>query len=112
MVYLILIGSIIGVSFGQILFKKAALMVPSLPASWYLIFNPYFLAALLLYVTATLVWVWILQYLPLSRAYMFMAAGFINVPILSWYFFGEPLNIKFFLGSFLIITGVVLTALK
>lgn len=109
MLYCILVASIVCISFGQILFKKTALTMKAMTRPWYIIVDPYFIGALVIYGGATLVWIYVLQHLPLSRAYTIMSVGFILVPVLSYYFFQEPLTVKFFMGSLLIMAGVILT---
>jgi undecaprenyl phosphate-alpha-L-ara4N flippase subunit ArnE len=108
-VYAFLLGCVLMMGLGQVLFKKSALLLPNLSHPVFLAFKPVFLGALCLYGVATICWVGALQFLPLGRAYMFMAFSFIFVPLLSWYFFGETLDIKFLLGAILIISGVLLT---
>ncbi len=95
---------------GQIFFKMTAQTVPALgsPASFMaLLGNLWFWAALVLYGVATLLWILILQSIPLSRAYPFVALGFILVPAVSVFLFGESVNMTYVAGSALIILGLV-----
>jgi undecaprenyl phosphate-alpha-L-ara4N flippase subunit ArnE len=108
-VYVFLLVCILMMSIGQILLKKSAMLLPTLNHPFLLIFQPVFFGALCLYGVATVCWVGALQFLPLGRAYMFIALGFVIIPLLSWYFFGETLDIKFLVGAILIISGVLLT---
>lgn len=108
-VYAFLLGCVLMMSVGQVLFKKSAMLLPTLSHPLLLLFQPVFFGALCLYGVATVCWVGALQFLPLGRAYMFIALAFIIIPLLSWYFFGETLDIKFLLGAILIISGVLLT---
>ena len=99
---------------GQVLFKKVSLMIPSLD-SWRAIItlgsNVWFLLAIGLYMLATFLWIDILRELPLSRAYPFIAIGFVLVPLAGHLFFSEPLNVRYFAGVALIVTGIYLTAM-
>jgi multidrug transporter EmrE-like cation transporter len=99
---------------GQVLFKKVSLMIPSLD-SWRAIIslgsNVWFLLAISLYMLATFLWIDILREIPLSRAYPFIAIGFVLVPLAGYFFFAEPLNARYFAGVALIVTGIYLTAL-
>ncbi len=99
---------------GQTLFKFSALGMGTKgasPASFLsLLAMPVFWAALVLYGFATLLWIYILQQVPLSRAYPFAALGFVIVPVLSVLFFSERLNVTYALGALLIVAGVVVTA--
>lgn len=94
---------------GQMLFKVAATTVPSLSsvsALSALFVNPWFHLALLLYAVATLLWIFILQQVPLAHAYPFVALGFIIIPLASWLLFKEPLNLQYAFGVALIIAGL------
>lgn len=66
--------------------------------------------ALVLYGLATLAWIWALRQVPLSTAYMFMAMGFVLVPIMSHYVLGEALNWRIAMGSMMIIAGILVSA--
>lgn len=99
---------------GQILFKHGADGIPRLsrlsdfPA---LLTNASILAALVLYAVATAFWVFLLQRIPLSRAYPFAALAFVLVPLLAWMIFGERLGLRYALGAGFIAFGVYLTSL-
>lgn len=100
---------VFGIASGQILFKKAAINLPPSPLLMDWILNGWLITALALYGIATLLWIWVLRHAPLHIAYPFMALAFIIVPLLSYYFLGEPLSIKTFIGGALIIAGVSLS---
>ena len=110
MIYFFLAFSIITLCTGQLLLKKSALMIAQLPHPFYLIFKPLFLLALVSYGLSMLSWLHVLQYMPMGRAYMFVSSAFIILPILSYYFFGEELNARFFVGALFIMGGVILTS--
>ena len=98
---------------GQVMFKSAALAMPpirglaqlagalQLPVLW---------LALILYGSATILWIIILQTVPLSRAYPFAAMGFVLVPAAGVLFFGERLNQGFVIGLIFIVLGLVFLA--
>ena len=65
-------------------------------------------AALVLYAAATLLWVYLLHGVPLSRAYPFMALAFAFVPLLSWIVFGDALDLRYAFGVTLILCGLYL----
>lgn len=100
---------VIGISFGQILFKQSANFIENATNWRDWIFNGWLMAALILYGTTTLAWVWVLRELPLHLAYPFMALAFVIVPCLSWLFLDEPVNSATFIGGALILTGVVIS---
>lgn len=107
--YFILFLCVLGLSTGQILFKKSANILQTLDAPWKLLLEIPFLLGLAVYGITTLGWVWAIQNVPLSRAYMVMALAFIIVPTLSYFIFDEPLNLQFGLGVLFIVIGVLLT---
>ena len=80
---------VLGISLGQVLFKKAALSIPT---------------------AATLAWIWVLRHAPLHLAYPFMGLAFLIVPCLGWWFLGEPLRLHTLLGGALILAGITVTA--
>lgn len=109
MVYFFLLFSLISLCIGQVLLKKSALGLSQLETPFHLALNPLFLTAVTIYALSMLSWLYVLQHLSLGRAYAFTSSAFILIPLLSHYFFGERLNIQFFLGAGLIIAGVILT---
>ncbi len=102
--YLVLFAFLL--STGQILFKKAAL-VDQGGGLFAALTNYWLLLALILYAIATVLWIWLLRTVPLSIAYPFTALGFILVPLAATLVFGEELGWRFAIGSFLVITGIV-----
>lgn len=101
---------VLGISIGQILFKKSALSIPE-PAIWQnVVFNGWLITSLILYGVTTLGWIFILRTTPLHLAYPFMGLAFIIVPTLAWLFLGEPLHWHTLAGGALIMTGVALAA--
>jgi len=94
---------------GQILFKVAASSLPplnSVASLTSLFVNPWIYFAVLLYGAATLLWIFILQQVPLSSAYPFVALGFVIIPLASWVIFKEPLNLFYCMGVALVIAGL------
>jgi drug/metabolite transporter (DMT)-like permease len=103
-----------GMSGGQVLFKMAAIRYaadgPVGERLLGLIQNAYFLAALLLYAGFAVLWVWILSYTPLSRAYPFVALAFALTPLLGGLFFAEPIPLRLIAGIALILLGLFFVA--
>lgn len=98
-------------SAGQILFKSAALAAPSLnrSASFVALLQlPTFWAALFLYGGATLLWIYLMQVIPLSRGYPFAALGFVIVPVAGILLFDERVSISYLAGAALVISGLAL----
>lgn len=74
-----------------------------------LLVNPYFWVALFIYGTATVLWVFTLSRVPLSRAMPFVALTFAIVPIVSVVALGERLNLAYWIGVAIIAAGVYVT---
>ncbi len=71
---------VLGISVGQLLFKKAAMLLPPQPAITDWLFNGWLIVALALYGLTTLLWIWVLRSAPLHLAYPFMGLAFLIVP--------------------------------
>lgn len=71
----------------------------NVPALW---------AAVVLYGGATLLWIYLLQTIPLSRAYPFAALGFVLVPAAGVLFFQEQVSGLYAAGAILIVVGLSL----
>lgn len=97
---------------GQILFKRVSMDM--LPAEGWRSFlalgtNLWFILAISIYIFATLLWIGVLREMPLSRAYPFIAIGFVLVPLAGHLFFAEALDTRYFIGVGLIIAGIAMT---
>ena len=101
---------VLGISIGQLLFKKAAAALPAVVSLPALLQNGWLIAALALYGITTLGWVWILRHAPLHMAYPFMGLAFLIVPTLALTFLGEPLHWRTLAGGALIMAGVALAS--
>ena len=103
-----------GMAGGQILFKSAALRFAgegTLGTRALSLFqNGYFIAAILLYGALSVLWVWVLTFTPLSRAYPFVAIAFALTPLLGGLIFSEPLSLRLLVGIAVIACGLVLVA--
>ena len=99
---------VLGISLGQILFKKAAASIADATQWQQWVFNGWLITALALYGITTLVWIWVLWHAPLHIAYPFMALAFLIVPCLGWLFLGEPIHVQTLVGGALILAGITL----
>jgi drug/metabolite transporter (DMT)-like permease len=101
-----------GMAGGQLLFKMAAQrVVLSGTLGERLIDlagNGCFFGAFALYCALALLWVWILTFTPLSRAYPFVALAFAITPLLGGWLFSEPINLRLGLGIVAIVCGLLL----
>ena len=109
-----LLAIIFGISLasGQILFKIAA--TQSSPAGEQLtvvrtLVTWPMLLALVIYGLSVVLYTYLLQQVPLSRAYMFSLAASTIVPILAVYLFDEPFNLRYLFGALLVLAGVIIS---
>lgn len=96
---------------GQFLFKMAAMNAPpltNLSTVTGLALNPWLWGAMILYAVSTVIWISVLQSVPLSIAYPFVALGFIVVPLVSYLAFKEPLTWQYGAGIVLILIALKL----
>jgi drug/metabolite transporter (DMT)-like permease len=108
----ILLAYAVGMAGGQLLFKMAAFRfaadAPVGERMLALLQNGFFLAAMTLYAALAVLWVWVLSFTPLSRAYPFVAVAFAITPILGGLAFAEPVTLRLVGGIVLILCGLVL----
>jgi drug/metabolite transporter (DMT)-like permease len=102
---------VLGMSIGQILFKLSGRWLAESPTVIRGLLSPYLLLGLVLYGAITIVWIWQLSFVDLSRAYPVMAMSFVVVPILSALLFGDVLGVYYWLGIGFIIAGVLIVQL-
>jgi drug/metabolite transporter (DMT)-like permease len=98
-----------GMSIGQVLFKLSADRMKTSATGGFLVSvlgNGYFYAALVLYCVLTVLWVWILTRVPLSRAYPFVVLAFVFTPAFAHLIFGESLDLWYGLGVGLVLSGL------
>lgn len=102
----------LGMAAGQLLFKTAALQsasnAPLASRLLGLALNPAFLGAIALYGALSVLWVWVLTFTPLSRAYPFVAIAFALTPVLGALVFSEPLSARLLIGLAVIVAGLFL----
>ncbi len=106
---LILLGCVLGVAAGQLLFKMAAGIPRPDGEAWRLFLSPPLIAGLAVYGLATIVWVWQLRSVPLTRAFPFMALGFVVTPLAASFLFQEATSPRYWLGALLICAGIILS---
>jgi drug/metabolite transporter (DMT)-like permease len=101
---------VLGISLGQMLFKKAAQVITDATVwqSW--VFNGWLVLALAIYGFTTLLWIWVLRHAPLYLAYPFMGLAFLIVPCLGWLFLDEPIKVNTILGGALILSGIAVAS--
>ena len=106
---IIFVAGVLLASISQIMLKKSANSNGAYGLKAYL--NPFVIGAYILFVVSTLTSLLCLKYIPLSRAPILDATGYIFVAILSRIFFYERLYKKKVLGFILIILGIIVGTL-
>ena len=100
---------------GQLLFKRTAQGVANVHGApaivRHILFDPWFIAALTIYMVATFLWIFALREVPLSKAYPFMALAFVLVPLGAVVFYGETLRAPYFIGLLLVVAGIALISI-
>lgn len=104
-----LIGTPLMIAVGQVLFKLTSGTTGEFGARGLvaLMLNPLLLAALAIYGTGTIIWIFVLKAVPLTIGYSFMALTFCFVPLLASVFLGEALTVRYALGACLIVGGML-----
>jgi drug/metabolite transporter (DMT)-like permease len=105
---LLILGTIVLLSLGQVLFKSASSqLVVQQPMSW---LSLPLLGALVIYAIATLLWLLVLSRVPLSFAFPFYGLAFLLVPVLAALVLGEALRWQVLVGGAVILCGIAITA--
>ena len=72
--------------------------------------NAWVLAGLALYFLGAVIWLLVLNRVPVSFAYPFVGLGFVLTALLAWGLLGEGLSVARALGTLLVTLGVALIA--
>jgi len=94
-------------SFGEI--NSLGLLMRKIVA---IVFNPYVLTGLVLYIFSTGLWLIVLSRTSLSFCYPFISISYVLIIITSRIFFHEIIDIYKVLAIFLIISGVIMLSLS
>ena len=100
---------VVMIAIGQLMFKAAAAQWKVDGISWSTVasfLSPLMIAALVLYATTTVLWVYVLRTVPLSAAYAIFALAFLIVPVLAHFVLGEPLTRNVLIGGAVIVAGI------
>lgn len=107
----------VGMGLGQLLLKfSAQRQLVNTDTHWLLrllsLFSDWtFLSGIVLYGLLLVYWVWLLTFLPLSRAYPFTLLSLVVAAIGSMLFFHEPLTLPFITGLTIIGVGLVVLSM-
>jgi len=99
----------LSIGLGQILFKLAANRIQWSSGGAMLLasaLNPYLISAGIVYAAATVLWLYLLKGIPLSRAYPFVAISFLVVPAASVLLLGEKIGLSYVLGVAMVVVGL------
>lgn len=103
-----------GLAVGQMLFKLGARTfkhdVQFMPTWSAALMNWPIWTAVLLYGALTALWVYILTFVELSRAYPFVALTLVVTPLGAALLFDERLTVRYLMGLAAIVSGVVVIA--
>jgi drug/metabolite transporter (DMT)-like permease len=108
--WVLTLSCVVGISSGQLLFKRAAQDWPSPFSVLGFAQNTWLLLALAIYGVATIGWIYVLRTAPLHLAYPVFALAFILVPLMSTWFMGEQMHWHQWLGGAIIVVGVMVAS--
>lgn len=106
----IILACVVVMTIGQVLFKQVAINYNKVGTVYDLSVIGILAVAGALYVTSSGLWVWALRYVEISKAYPYFALGFVFVPLLGAWMFGEVLTLRYGLGVLLIVVGVAMSS--
>ena len=106
-VYFLTLICVAGIAAGQILFKLTANAMNAAQTVFAMKPLIYFSGTIFLYGITSIGWVLILRSADLGKIYPFMALAFVLVPLASHYIFDEKFSQGFFIGSALLISGLI-----
>jgi drug/metabolite transporter (DMT)-like permease len=106
----IILACVVVMTIGQVLFKQVAINYNKVGSIFDISVIGILAVAGVMYVTSSGLWVWALRYVEISKAYPFFALGFVFVPLLGAWMFGETLTLRYGFGVLLIVAGVALTS--
>ena len=109
---LLILVSVLMVCTGQLLFKLVGLRLHSglsltEPKVWVTA-----ALSMIIYGSATVLWIAVLRTVPLVKAYPYMALSFVLVPLGGIFFYSEKVQWTYALGALFIVLGVMLTTLQ
>ena len=115
---LIILFNVVITSVAQVVLKRGmsgAEMHEALAQGWLsaavaVAFNAWVVAGLALYFLGGLVWLVVLNRVPVSFAYPFVGLGFVITAVLAWGTLGEALSAERVFGTLLVALGVALIA--
>lgn len=103
----------VALSCGQVLFKIVATRCSDTTMGMMgrvlsFLTEPLFWTAGFLYGLLTLYWIWLLTFIPLSKAYPFSILSMVFITVLSGIIFKEPLSLRLWLGILFVCLGILI----
>ncbi|MDR2712199.1 MAG: EamA family transporter [Clostridiales bacterium] len=104
--------NVISLVTGQVLFKVGTngKTIDSTGALIKTVFSPLIFSGLILYVFTTMLWLYILSKMPISRAYPIQALAYPLVLILAQFIFNEHITTTRWIGMGIVFAGVIIVA--
>jgi len=106
----IILACVVVMTIGQVLFKQVAINYNKVGTIYNVSVIGILVVAGVMYIVSSGLWVWALRYVEISKAYPYFALGFVFVPLLGAWMFGEILTLKYGVGVILIVAGVAMTS--
>ena len=108
-VQLAALGCVLISALGQIAFKVAADAGTS--AGTFFAPRPaaMVIASLGIYGVAAILWILLLQHVPISQVYPYLGLAFVIVPVAAHLLLGDAIGVRYLLGSVVIAAGVAIT---
>jgi drug/metabolite transporter (DMT)-like permease len=104
------IACVLAIATGQILFKFLGVEIQagsSLFSAKVIIMA---LIAFSIYGGATILWIYLLRFVPLNKAYLFMSLSFVFVPLAGHFFLAEKITLGAIIGAIQIILGIFIAS--
>ena len=115
MIYIVALISVALGSIGQLILKIGSGELRTGEGIWATVLsliNLKIIVAICCFVISMFLWIFVLRKMELSLAYPMVSLGYIFVMMLSFYFLQEQLSLVKFLGTGLIVAGVVVLNVK
>lgn len=97
---------VLAITAGQILFKRLGVEIQAGSSLFSFKVIGQAFVAFSIYGMATILWIYLLRFVPLNKAYLFMALSFVFVPLAGHFFLAEKITLGSIVGAALIIFGI------
>ena len=102
------VGCVVLASIGQVMLRAAALgAAQSKELGLMAWVNGRTVLAIAVYLSAMLVWLWVLGRVPLTQAFAYFGLTFVLVPLLAHHWLGDPVSLSTWIGGLIILAGIV-----